>query len=133
MNYPLRTSFLKFVQSSLFASADGLLPVYFGVPFACSSSLLFPSSFEFRCGEPVGEGKGGRPFPVPFFVGTCLNELSKRTLAFRGPKYAVTSLRVVNGISFAFSVRFSTCCRSVLVSISRFEMRIFVLEMSLGH
>ena len=43
------------------------------------------------------------------------------------------------GILFAFSFHFSfdrsSCCRSVLVSIPRFEMRMLdlLLQMSLGH
>ena len=54
--------FLKFVQGSLFAFPDGLLPVNFGVPFALPSVLPFPSPFEFWCSEPVGEGERSRPF-----------------------------------------------------------------------
>ena len=34
---------------------------------------LFQPPFEFRCGEPVGEGERSRPFPLPFLFGSCLN------------------------------------------------------------
>ena len=63
----------NFVQSSLFAFTDRLLPVNFAVSLAPRSSLPFPSPFECRCGEPVGEGERGRPFPLPFWFGSCLN------------------------------------------------------------
>ena len=34
--------------------------------------LPFPSPFEVRCGEPVGEGERNRPLPLPFFFGSCV-------------------------------------------------------------
>ena len=40
---------------------------------ALTSSPPFPSPFEFRCGELVGEGERGRPFPLPFLLGSCQN------------------------------------------------------------
>ena len=49
----------------MFAIPDGLLPVNLGVTFAFPSSLPFPITF--RCGEPVGEGERGRPFPCLSF------------------------------------------------------------------
>ena len=55
------------------------------------------------------------------------------------PTDAVSSLSVVFGIVLAFSFRFTFAqnpyCRPVLVSTSRFEMRIcdFLLEMSFGR
>ena len=86
---------MKFLQGSQFLSPDGLLPVSVGVPAALSSSLPWPSPSEFRCCEPVGEGERGRPFPLPFLFGSCLN-------AHASPnEHAVSSLGVVFGIVFA--------------------------------
>ena len=45
----------------------------FGVPVALPSSLPSPSPFEFRCGEPIGEGERSRPFPLLFLFGPSLN------------------------------------------------------------
>ena len=61
--------------------------------------------------------------------------ISKSTLAFCGPTDAVSSLGILFAFSFRFSVARRSFCKSVIVSISRFEMRIFdfLLEMSLGH
>ena len=73
-NFLLTTFFLE-VYARWFVRffPDGLLPVCFGVPFLLPSSPLFPSRSEFRCGEPVGEGERGRPFPLTFLSGSCLN------------------------------------------------------------
>ena len=54
-------------------SLKGFYQQCFGVPSALPSSLPFPSPSDFRCGEPVGESERGRPFPVPFLSGSCLN------------------------------------------------------------
>ena len=56
-----------------FAFLDGLLPLILGLSLALASSLPFPSPFEFRCGERVGEGERGLPFLLPFLFGSCLN------------------------------------------------------------
>ena len=63
--------FFRFTQSSLFAFHDRLQVLV--CPFAFLSSLHFPSPFEFRCGEPVGESERDRPFRLPFLLGSCLN------------------------------------------------------------
>ena len=64
--------FLTFIQDGLLAFPNGFLPPYLCVPVAPPSTPPFPSPFEFRCNEPVGEGERGRPFPLPFLFGSCL-------------------------------------------------------------
>ena len=100
----MAVSFVKLVQSSLFAFPDGLLPVNVGVPLTLPSSLPFPSPFEFRCGEAVGKGERGRPFDLPFLFGSCLNAHASpnEQWPFRGPTNAVSALGLVFGILIAF-------------------------------
>ena len=76
------------------------LPVSFGVPFALPSSPSFPSLFEIRCDEPVGEGERGRPFPLPFLFGSCLNahESPNKQWPFVIQPHAISSVGVVYGI-----------------------------------
>ena len=84
----------------------------------------FPSPFEFRCGEPVGEGERGRPFPLPFLLG-CFSKL-----ALRDPKDAESPL---SELCLALSLPcFSISLRSELLllvcprlDISLGKMRIF--------
>ena len=74
MNFPLG-NFLSssFAQGGLFAFPGGLSAASFGVlPFAPPSAPPFPSPFEFRCGEAVGEGERGRPFLFAFLVRVML-------------------------------------------------------------
>ena len=102
---------------------------------------LFRHLSNFGAGEPVGECERGRPSPLPSLFGSCLNAHASphehRPLVVQLMQFS--SLGVVFSIycacSFRFSFARSFCCRSVLVSISRFEMRIldFLLEMSLAH
>ena len=94
---------------------DALSPVNVGVHLTHSSSRPFPSPFEFRFGEPVGETKQGSYLPVAF--------LSK----FSGHVFCL----VLSCFSFARS----SFCGSVLISMSVFEKKTFdfMLEMSLGH
>ena len=59
----MATSFLEdvcVVQKSLFAFSDGRLPASFCLPL------------HFRH-HSVGESERGRPFPLPFLFGSCLN------------------------------------------------------------
>ena len=63
---------LKFIQGGLFAFPDGLLPVRLDMTFAFASSLPFPSPFEFRCGEHVGERGRHPPFGLSCFVHACM-------------------------------------------------------------
>ena len=87
---------------------------------------IFSSPFEFRCCDAVGESEWSRPFL--FWVMLECARISKWTLASRDPTNAISSLGVVLSFVFAFSFRFSfarsSSCRSVLVSIARFDMRI---------
>ena len=122
--------------------SDGHSPVIVLVPFAPPPSQHFPSPFECRYGETVGEGERNHTFPLPFLFGSCLNahESPNEHLPFVVQRMQSHSLRVVClDVLFSFSFRFpfarSSSCRSVPGSISRFEMRIldFLPEMSLDH
>ena len=118
--------------SELPSFLDGLLPVNFGVLFAFPSAPPFPSPFEFRCGE------RRRTFLLPLLLGSCMN-------AHGSPNdhglFVIQRMQSspVFCILFAFSFRFpfarSSCCKSVLVSISHCGVRIldFLVEMSLDH
>ena len=104
----MATSLLKFLQSSLFALTDKLFPLSDCVPFAPPSSLPFPSPFEFRCGEAVGEGERSHPFAF-----SCSGHLNAHACPNEQPlcdqTNAVSSQGVVFGIFFAFSFRFCLC------------------------
>ena len=127
--YLLSTSYLEVDEGSLFALPDRLLPVNFGVPSARHRNLfhLMSSFGAVNLSEKVSE----------VFTSLCLSCSGhacmrinlQLNIALRNPTDAVFSRGVVFGISFACSSRCSfarsSCCRSVLVSIPPFDMRIF--------
>ena len=136
-NSYMNSMFGNFLSWSLYkvvcSLPDGLLPVNLGVPVALPSSLPFPPLFEFRYGDPVGEGdrSPSHPFPLPFLFGSCL--------------IAHASTDEHCGLSWSneCSLLFRSCVLAcylllplqVLVSMSRIEMRIFdfLLEVSSDH
>ena len=101
---------------------------------------LFRPPFEFRCGELVGEGERGRPFPLPLLLGSCLNanESPNEHWLFviqRMQSPLLEFFGILFACSFRLSFARSNCCKSVHISISCFEMGIldFLLKLSLGH
>ena len=93
---------------------------------------------NFGASEPVGESERGRPFPLPFLFGSCLNA---RTSPNEHRPFVVQRIQspllvLCFGVVFAFALLLYLISElPLMVSISRFEMRIlaFLLEMSLGH
>ena len=103
------------------------------MPFAHPSSLPFPSHFEFRCSDPVGEGERGRPFPLPFLFGSCL-------LAHESPHghwpFVIRMQSTLSELFLACALPLLFDCPllgapSAGLSSSRFLD--FLLEMSLAH
>ena len=130
--------FFRFTQSSLFAFHDRLQVLV--CLFAFLSSLHFPSPFEFRCGEPVGESERDRPFRLPFCWGHAWMRMHLQMdmcLLWSNvcsPLYRSCCWHVLRLFLFA-SLRAPSYCTSVTISFSRIEMRIFdfLLGGSLGH
>ena len=102
---------------------------------------LFRHLSNFRCGEPVGESERNRPFPFPFLfksILACARISKMNGCVVWSSGCSLLSSRILFfacSLPFIFSSVRSSYFRSVLVTISRFEMRIldFLLEMSLGH
>ena len=111
------------------------------MPLGLSSSPHFPSPFDFPCGEPVGESERGRPFPLRFLFGSCLNAHASPNehWPFVIQRMHAPLRDLFFEIVFAFCLCFtfarSSFCKSVLVSIFRFDGRILdvLLKMSLDH
>ena len=111
---------------------------------ARASSLPFPSSFEFRCGEPDGEGERDRPFPLSFLFDSCLNAHASPnehwSLLVQRLQSLLSELFLTFTMSFPF-VFFFPLFGSPIAELSSFRFlavekkRIldFLLEMSLGH
>ena len=85
----------------------------------CTSVITtFSIHFEFRRGEPVGEGERGRPFPLASLVQVVL-ESARISKVTSDPTYAVSSLGLVLGILLAFSVCFSFARSSFCVLVGK--------------
>ena len=108
------------------------------MPFAPLSSLPYPSPFELRCDEPVGEGERGRPFPLPFLLGSRLNAHESPNeqwpFVIQRMQSPLLELFLARVVAFSFCFTFPNRW-FVLVSFSRFEPRTFdfLLEMSLEN
>ena len=127
----------SFVQSTLFAIPDALSPENFGASSALPSSLPFPSPFELRCGEPVGEGERSGPFPLL----SCSCHAWMRMLLQMN-----VGLSWSNGCSllsrscvrhfilqFSFAFPLLGALSSSRVLVLTWGSLIFLLETSLGH
>ena len=94
----------------------------FWCAFGTSDITAFSITFQISVRWTFRRKRTKSPFSLAFLFGSCLNctRISKCTLAFRNPTYAVSCLRVFWAFTlpfpFAFSFAWSSYCTSVLVS-----------------